>query len=394
MPDDADDDQVFLVARHSTRLRVVHHVPLLLLADRDRLFAGERFTAEIWPRLESGLSVAEFTEAAAAADRDGRRVIAELLGAGAIQEISTDEGVVPVASRLCVDLGNLSVCLNFAGDRSASIAKAMLCHLETAPRALQVQLVIVEKPDAMGVARCGGAIGWARWEQAAPVLKVALTELALEHLDQVALHVATLSTDDGALLIVGAPGAGKSTLSVALGASGFRLEGDDVGALEPDGRVRALPFPATLKSGAWPLLDQLRPDLDDRPVFVRPDEQRVRYIPLDSPGVPPARPVRCVLSLNREEAAAPCLEPLAVDESIAALLEGAWSRDKRLSPTGFEALAACVEGAAFFRLTYSDLATGIPLAETAWRMAGKDGRRWHDHKGRHPTAGVFPFPRV
>lgn len=363
------DDETVIVVRHSARMRAVQGVPFLHVSDRDLLFAADRFTATIWPRLECGLSVAAFHRAADAADRDGGGALAELLEAGAVETISTAEGVVPVTARLCLDLANAPVCLNFCGPRATAIAKAMLGHLETTPRACREQLVVVETPDRIGVAACGGAIEWAPWDQAGPLLKVVLTDLTLETLDRVALHVATMSADGAALLIAGAPGAGKSTLSVALGVSGFRLEGDDIAVLEADGRIRALPFPATLKDGAWTLLARNRPELGQRAAFVRPDGQRVRYLALDCPGIPPARKVRCVLSLHRDDVSAPRLDALGAEQAIATLLDGAWSRDKRLKPPDFEALAACIDGAAFFRLSYSDLATAIPLVARAWCMA-------------------------
>lgn len=359
---------VFIAIR-GARLRAIRGIALLSVAERERLFEASPATVSIWPMLEVGVPVSDLRAAASSDPQSNVTLLAELLDAGAIEEIGTDEGAVPVASRVCIDLGDLTVCLNFAGRRAAEIARSMLGHLETPLRPCHEQLVIVETPDAIGVARCGGPVDWAPWEQAGPSLKVALTDLSLACLPDVALHVATLSAGDEALLIVGAPGAGKSTLSVALGRAGFRLEGDDIAALEPDGQVRALPFPATLKDGAWPLVARLCPELEDCPAFVRPDDQRVRYLPLESPGAPPARKVRCVLSLCRDEAATAALDGLGVKEGFAALIEGAWSRDKRLSPAGFEALATCVEGAAFFRLTFPDLDSAIPLVETAWRRA-------------------------
>ena len=99
-------------------------------------------------------------------------------------------------------------------------------------------------------------------------------ELLLDAADGVALHVGTLRRGKEALLLVGAPGAGKSTLSVALGKRGYELEGDDLAALLPDGRVRAIALPVTLKEGSWQVLSHLHPELQGGEAFVHKAIQR------------------------------------------------------------------------------------------------------------------------
>jgi hypothetical protein len=167
------------------------------------------------------------------------------------------------------------------------------------------------------------------------------------------------------MLLVGEPGAGKSTLSVALAAAGFRLDGDDVAALLPDGRVMGLPFPCTVKAGSWPMVAAFRPDLASRPVHLRPDGQTVRYLPLKA-GAPPPRRVRTVLCLARTANASARLTPLDVQPAIGALLAEAWSASKTLATQDFDALTACVQGASFQRMTYATLDQAVALASDAW----------------------------
>lgn len=356
-----------LVPAEGVRLAVARGTALLLVPAREGLFRADPAIPPLWPRLCAGLDEAAFIEAARAARRDGPALLAQLLGAGVLVRLGTDRGPVPVAARLGVDLGHLRLALNFTAAEDAAALAGMLAHLQLPAEECPRQMLVLGRGRKIGIGPGGTAPAWSPRAQAGPALKVALTDAALAALEGIALHVATLSRGDEALLLVGAPGAGKSTLSVALGASGFRLEGDDIAALEPGGRVRGLAFPATVKDGAWPLLARHRPDLARQPAYRRPDGQRVRYLPL-VPGAPPPRRVRAVLCLERR-AGPGGLTPLGVEEGVAALLEGAWSADRRLAPRDFDALMRCVDGAAFHRMRYATLDEGLSLSRTAWQRA-------------------------
>ncbi len=363
-----NDNQTFLVAAQGVRLSVVKDVALLFVPGREGLFGVDFFVADLWQRLRSGMSRELFLAAARSAQRDGDRILSDLLGTGALEFIRTQAGPVPVTSRFCIALGNLRLSINYCGSADFAPLRDMLAHLEHSGGDCEKHLLVIGEPERIGFALNGAKVDWFPWEQAAPTLKTTLTDLALQTLDGVALHVATLSAGEDALLLVGAPGAGKSTLSVALGTSGFRLEGDDIATLQPDGCVMALPFPATVKDGAWTALAPCRPDIARRPAYIRPDGKRVRYLELE-PGVPPARHVRTVLCLDRTAASPAGLTPLGVQDSVAALLEGAWSADKKLASKDFDALMACLGGADFYRMTYETLEEAISLTRTAWQSA-------------------------
>lgn len=364
----ADPAEALLTVAEGVRLAVVKHVALLFVPGRESLFEADAFVARLWPQLLAGMTRKDYLAAAEAAGRDGPRMLGELTEAGVLADLATRDGPAPVVSRIGVDLGSLRLGIDFTGGVDAAPLREMVAHLAFSGGACDRHLMVVGRPGRTGLALRGGETIWYPTEQAAPALKMALTDLALAALDGIALHVATLSHRAEALLLTGAPGAGKSTLAVALGAGGFRLDGDDVAALYADGRAMALPFPATVKAGAWDILAPYRADLARRPVHLRPDGQRVRYLGLE-PGAPPARRIRTVLCLERSDAAPPGLAPLDVHEAIAVLLSGAWSADRKLAPRDFDALAACVAAARFYRMTYSTLEQAIALAQQAWQGA-------------------------
>ncbi len=356
-----------------TCLRTVDGIPLLFVPERQLLFRADPFAAGLWEQLREGMSMDALDKAAAAEGLDAVQIVSDLLDAGVLVPIGSDEAIPAIAGRMFLRVGALQVCLNFDGPRAQALVRGMLAHLETAPVPCELQLVIREEESRIGVALNGEETGWCSWEQIGPELKILLTDLALESLDGIALHTALLETGGDALLLVGMPGAGKSTLSVALGRSGFGLEGDDIAALHADGRASALPFPATVKDGSWPLLAPLCPELEEKPAFLRPDDKIVRYLPLSAEPEPPRRPVRTVLCLDRSSSRPAGLEPLGVEAAMAALLEGAWSEDERLSTRAFTALTACIGGARFFRMTYDSLEEAIELARRACETGKEPG---------------------
>jgi HprK-related kinase A len=75
--------------------------------------------------------------------------------------------------------------------------------------------------------------------------------------DVVLLHAAVVERGGQAMLMPALPGSGKSTLSAALGVSGWRLMSDEFGALDPsDGRLRCVLKPAALKNESIDVIDR------------------------------------------------------------------------------------------------------------------------------------------
>ncbi|WP_176442928.1 hypothetical protein [Tropicimonas sediminicola] len=333
------------------------------------MFGVSPTTEQLWPLLQSGIETADFAARAAELGDDGFAVIDQLVAIGAVQYIATDEQPLDVHERVTISVGHTAIGLSFSGPIALARLRCVFRHLET-PALPDAEVVIVEREDGVGIAFSGDAPESYAWHEAGPALKLLITELALDAAMGMTLHLGTLQRDNEALLLVGEPGAGKSTLSVALGSGDFELWGDDLAELRPDGRVQALPLPATLKDGAWPMLAHLHPELEGGEAFVRPDDKTVKYLPLPPATKAPVLRARCALSLRRDDAAPPGLEPLDAKDFIAAMIAGGWSGDHRLTPDDFDGLAACADGIAFFRATYPDLPTALSLVEEAWRISG------------------------
>ena len=91
-------------------------------------------------------------------------------------------------------------------------------------------------------------------------------------------HAAAVSRGGHAVLLPGVSGTGKSTLTGYLAAHGFAYLGDDLIAMaRADWSLRPLPTCLSLKSGSWPILTALYPQLPDLPTL-QCNGRDVRYV--------------------------------------------------------------------------------------------------------------------
>jgi hypothetical protein len=170
------------------------------------------------------------------------------------------------------------------------------------------------------------------------------------------LHAALLSRGERGLLLAGAPGAGKTTLAVALATRGFGYATDDLVQASADGALRGVRFSPALKAGAWPLLAPHAPSLGDLPIHLRGDGQQVRYLPAGR--LPPYRDAApsFALLLERRDGAPARLEALDPLNALTELLSSAYAAERRLAGDTLAALAGRFARIDCRRLVYSDLA--------------------------------------
>jgi len=159
--------------------------------------------------------------------------------------------------------------------------------------------------------------------------------------DAFLVHAAFLVRNNKTILISGAPGAGKTTLCVALSRSGYDYQGDDIVRLEGNGRAMGTPFAACVKAPAWSLVAAYAPEIHELPVYHRADDKNVRYLP-----VPPVRrrprSVDFVLLLSRQPDAKPAFEPVEPLDAFSTLLESSFSAKGSISVSapGLDGLTA------------------------------------------------------
>ena len=231
------------------------------------------------------------------------------------------------------------------------------------PRAQATRLAVVAHAGRYLVAVDGAPRAWLPAERIVPELKAVLTERLTQSVGEGAflLHAALLARRGEALLIAGPPGAGKTTLALALSARGLACAGDDIVRVAPDGALAGIPFSPASKSGAWPLLAAYAPEVQALRPHLRADGQWVRYVPATV--APPVERLAWALLLDRRSDAPAALEPVAGLEMLAELLASALSADRRLHGAALEAFARSLAHTACRRLVYSDLDDAVALIQ-------------------------------
>jgi hypothetical protein len=235
-------------------------------------------------------------------------------------------------------------------------------HLEVRADTDGILIEVTEQEGCIRVFREGNWKLSCSLDELATALKsIVLSEVLNQASFELAVHAAALLRNDRMLLLCGHPGAGKTTLTMALASGAFKFAADDVALLDESANCIALPFAPAIKSGAWPIVAGYCPDLKGTAVFRRPDRKRVRYpVPKEFVSNSP-HPVGWVLLLHRTLHADCSLELVDPADSLRSLLSGAFARGNELTSTGFCALTKLIENAVVFRLTYSRLTDAVDM---------------------------------
>ncbi|HEY8616502.1 hypothetical protein [Phenylobacterium sp.] len=267
----------------------------------------------------------------------------------------------PVAVRH-VALDELSVTLSFHGSVDVAAVDAVFGHLCAGRPGDGVRLAVVGI-GALYVLFVGGrSLPPVGPDGLAPAIKATLTDHYVQAVSGAFLaHGALLVRDGRSVFLSGDPGAGKTTLTLALSAAGFQYGGDDIVRIEPDGRVLAAPFAAAVKSGAWPLVEAFAPAVAGLPTWLRADSQRVRYYLPPNRAERSPRTLDAVLLLDRQAGAAAALQPLHAVDALTAILASAYSARGALDAAALQGLAGSVARARPHRLVYSDLDAAVAL---------------------------------
>jgi hypothetical protein len=186
------------------------------------------------------------------------------------------------------------------------------------------------------------------------------------------LHAGVVAREGRAAVLPAEPGAGKSTLSAALMASGWRLLSDESTLFGPDDGVLAVPRPVMLKGPStalirarWPSLAMTPPrlappDVEGPLCLLKPTEASVEL------AAQPAR-VRWVVFPRFREAASTTWSRLDKGPAFIRLAENALNYTVR-GLAGFEQLTRVVDRADSYALEYSDLDEALAFFE---RLAGE-----------------------
>lgn len=186
------------------------------------------------------------------------------------------------------------------------------------------------------------------------------------------LHGGVLAREEGALVMPGVPGAGKSTLTAFLMHRGWRLFSDEFTLLDPD-TLALTPFPRLipLKNESIEVIAAAVPEAAFGPQIPGTRKGRVCHVkpPVDAlrrmdRGALP----RLVVFPRYEAGASTTLVPVPKSACFAELTQNSFNY-VLLGQRAFEALADLTDRVQAFRLVYSDLAEANEVLEDALRKA-------------------------
>jgi len=173
------------------------------------------------------------------------------------------------------------VRLKCVDEQLAGLLAAALTPLRAAESAAhEIDMLVSSDERSFGVWRQRVAIATGLDRVTARRICLQAMSMALLPPDGIAalLHASCVALQGRALVLAGATGSGKSTLTMALVGIGATYLADDLTPLHRSGKsVLSFPLAASVKSGSWSALQAYFPELQDLETY-RVGELRVRYV--------------------------------------------------------------------------------------------------------------------
>lgn len=202
------------------------------------------------------------------------------------------------------------------------------------------------------------------------------------------IHAAVVAKGREAVILPGAPGAGKSTLCAGLAARGWRLLSDELTLVcTRTGAIAPLPRPVSLKNESIDVIRDFVPGATIGPTIVDTRKGSVAHLRAPRESVARAaehaRP-RWIIFPKYERGSDAELAPQPRGGSFLRVAEQAFNYSV-LGVTGFRTLAAMIDGCDCYDFRYSDLAEAVAVFEDLARHHVASERPTHT---RTPGTGA------
>jgi hypothetical protein len=253
----------------------------------------------------------------------------------------------------------------FPGSAEASRAHPAMAHLEAgSPGPAHVQLQIeregsghVLREDGVRVEACSALDGLT------PMLKGAIWRIAVNrHRFFMEIHAGAVYDGSSCIVLPGAPGSGKTTLTAALAAAGFGYLSDEVVLLEEGSlELRPVPLALTVKRGSLDLLADLYPGLRAHPAHQRQDGRVVRYVPPPKAARLPDAPLPVGAVVFPRVADETALRPLGRVEALQRMLDECLVVPERLSAGKVRRLVRWMRDLHCYEMSLASLPDAVAL---------------------------------
>lgn len=204
-------------------------------------------------------------------------------------------------------------------------------------------------------------------DQAAPLFEWGLNwGVAVRPLGYLVMHAAVLARPEGAVMLPGFPGAGKSTLCASLALlQGWQLLSDELAILDPaSDRLLPHPRPISLKNESIRVVGQFATARLGR-IYHDTRKGDVTHAAVPEASVAQAgRPARCawVVFPRFQAGAAPSCAEISRAEAMMLISEQSFNKE-RMGQAGFEALCRMLSGARCYQIVYGSTADGLALID-------------------------------
>ena len=171
----------------------------------------------------------------------------------------------------------------------------------------------------------------------------------------VPLHAAACAWQGAAVVIAGASGSGKSTITAGLVSRGLSYLTDEVAVVNPvDLTVAPYAKPLTIKSGSWPVLAGLRPIVPESIADVTMTQWHLAPTQLAGGVATAPHPVRLLLRCRWQHGSPTLLRPVSRAGLVLDLALDMFRPRQRI-PWQLEVLARLAAGSLAYDLVYGDL---------------------------------------
>ena len=142
----------------------------------------------------------------------------------------------------------------------------------------------------------------------------------------IVLHAGAVRAGDGAVLILGASGRGKSTLATSFHYDGWPLMGDDALMISTDERPSASAIYPSLRLFADSMAALLPNDVTSEDMAHYSDKQRIA-VPIDADGGPDRATIKAMFVIDQPSPSGVTTRKLSIAESCMAVVENSFALD-------------------------------------------------------------------
>jgi len=291
-------------------------------------------------------------------------------GRNAADSIAAPLAVAPLEHQYRI--GYIILRMRYASRIAKSIVHPILAHLETAPDLKKedtlVSFDVTEEASGFALFRDHVKLhGPVPSCELAPLIHREVLLAAYESSTSLAaIHAGAVCHEQSCLLLPGAPGSGKSTLTAALMNAGLTYLTDELVLLMPDTHmVRPLPVSLGLKCGSWSVLAQAFPTLEVLPVYLQADGTEVRYLPPPESQLPKdlGYPIRSLVFPMYEAGVQTRLARLSAAKALHRLAEAGYAISGQLDTEVVAELIDWISRLECYELRLGDLDSAVFLVK-------------------------------